>query len=151
VSGNDVLEVIDEEMLQLEAQIRALQEKRDWLRSLKRRAVPPTNGTHPVAVRKVAHKVAAKAAPPVKKLPPTEGPSVNDMMMGYVKEHSPGAIPRREIVDFVMARKTTTSKNARAMMFGYVTGLVMKSHLTNSGPGEVVLGPKPWNPKGREG
>lgn len=162
MSGNDVFEVIDDEVLQLEAQIRALQEKRDWLRALKRRAATPTNGTVPTTVKigknagvrpaatatsKVAHK---RPAAGVAKTPPLEGPSVNDLIVAYVKERKPAAVPRKDIVDYVMAHKTSTSGNARQMMFGYISGLVGRSILANSGPGEVVLGTKAWNPKGRE-
>jgi hypothetical protein len=150
MSGDDVLGVIDAEIAELHEKIRPLQDKLDWLKALKRKA-GASNGHRPAPVESKSRHEPAKPAHGVAKSPATDERNVNDMIIDFVKERSPAPVTRREIVEFLLSRKTSKSANPRQMMFGYITGLVGKDHLANSGPGLVVLGSAPWNPKGREG
>lgn len=135
-----LLEVMEMEEAQLEAQMKGIQERLYWIRSMKRRASAPMNGTQ---------AGVPKAAPT--RSTPLPGASVNDMIMQFVQERQPEPVSRKEIVEYILPRTKSTSKNKRQMMFGYITGLVMKEHLRNNGPGEVALGTVAWNPKRRNG
>jgi hypothetical protein len=153
MSGDDVLGVIDSEIAELEAQIRPLQEKRDWLKALKRKA-GATNGSRPKPAETKPRLVPPHAAHDVAKPSAPDERNVNDMIIDYVREQTPAPVQRREIVEFLLSRKTSKSGNPRQMMFGYISGLVTKGFLERASPDnrdEVVLGSERWNPKGREG
>lgn len=145
MAGDTGLEVMQAELAAMEEQLRPILERRDWLRSLIKKAAARTNGTSAVPMQREAPKVdVAKPAP-------LEGQSVNDVILTYVKERSPRSIPRREIIQHVLDTKGTTSKNPRPMMYNYIRNLLEGGYLARTPSGDVVLGPERWNPKGREG